>query len=211
MLHTFLTKHRQALIRRCVTSRVNGGEAPETAAAMKHGVPRFLDQLVDALKADVSQDHVASAMPPAPSASDAAIRRTAAQHGSELLRAGFSVEQVVHHYGDVCQAVTEMAIERGQTITNEEFKTLNRSLDYAIADAVGEFGRQRDIVVERGRQTSNVRLGVFAHEMRQLVNVAVLSFGALKTARIGVNGAVGSTLGRSLTGMQELIGRALQV
>ena len=37
----------------------------------------------------------------------------------------------------------------------------------------------------------------------------MLSFEALKTARIGVNGAVGDALGRSLMGMQDLIDRSL--
>jgi signal transduction histidine kinase len=209
MLHAFITTHRQEVIERCVTSMVNGGEAPDTAAAMEHGVPQFLDQLVDALKADGSRTHVRKTTPTPPTASDAAISHTAAQHGNELLRVGFSVEQVVHHYGDVCQAVTELAIERGQRITNEEFKTLNRSLDYAIADAVGEFGRQRDLVTERDRQTPNERLGALAHELRNLLNAAVLSFEAVKTAQIGVNGAVGTALGRSLMGMQALIDRSL--
>jgi len=57
----------------------------------------FVDQLADAL-AGVS--------------TSAAIANTAAQHGADLLRKGFTVSQVVHEYGDVCQAITELAIEK---------------------------------------------------------------------------------------------------
>jgi signal transduction histidine kinase len=209
MLHEFLTTHRQELIAICATKMFTGGEAPDVTAAMKHGVPQFLDQLVEALKSDASPEHDDRTAPASSAVSDSDIGRTAAQHGNELLRAGFSVEQVVHHYGDVCQAVTAMAIAHDEPISNDEFKTFNRSLDYAIADAVGEFERQRVLVTERDRPTPNERLGALAHELRNLLNAAVLSFQAVKTAQIGVNGAVGAALGRSLLGMRDLIDRSL--
>jgi hypothetical protein len=38
---------------------------------------------------------------------------SAVQHGRDLSFRGFTVEQVVHDYGDVCQSVTELAVERG--------------------------------------------------------------------------------------------------
>jgi hypothetical protein len=37
-----------------------------------------------------------------------AIASTAARHGAELLASGFDVKQVVHDYGDSCQAITEI-------------------------------------------------------------------------------------------------------
>ena len=43
--------------------------------------------------------------------------------------------------GDICQAVTELALEQHAPITTEEFHTLNRCLDTAIAEAVTEHGR----------------------------------------------------------------------
>jgi hypothetical protein len=39
------------------------------------------------------------------------ISVTATAHGKELLRKGCSVDQVVHDYGDLCQAITELAFE----------------------------------------------------------------------------------------------------
>jgi hypothetical protein len=54
------------------------------------------------------------------------------------------VDQVVHHYGDVCQAVTELAVRRGSSITTDEFRTLNRCLDEAIADAVTVFADESE-------------------------------------------------------------------
>ncbi|HTS82385.1 MAG TPA: hypothetical protein VMH40_17410 [Myxococcaceae bacterium] len=54
---------------------------------------------------------------------------------------GFTVAQVVHDDGNVCQAITELAIERNPLINAEDFHTLNRCLDTAIAEAVTEHAR----------------------------------------------------------------------
>jgi signal transduction histidine kinase len=69
-----------------------------------------------------------------------AIGSAAAKHGQELLGMGFTAAQVVHDYGDICQTITELAIERNARITAEDFHTLNRCLDTAIAEAVSEYG-----------------------------------------------------------------------
>jgi hypothetical protein len=36
---------------------------------------------------------------------------SAIQHGHDLLRQGFTVSQVVHDYGNVCHAITELTVE----------------------------------------------------------------------------------------------------
>ena len=54
---------------------------------------------------------------------------SAALHGRELLHKGYTIEQVVHDYRDLCQAVTDLAFEVGKSIETDEFRTLNRCLD----------------------------------------------------------------------------------
>src|SRR5687767_12236902 len=50
MLHEFLSANRAELIRRC-RSKVGGRSSPPvTPLELEHGVPRFLEQLVDALR-----------------------------------------------------------------------------------------------------------------------------------------------------------------
>jgi diguanylate cyclase (GGDEF)-like protein len=60
-------------------------------------------------------------------------------HGRDLLQEGFTIEQVIRDYGDVCQAVTNLAVETGAPISADEFRTFNRCLDDAIAAAVTEY------------------------------------------------------------------------
>jgi signal transduction histidine kinase len=99
----------------------------------------------------------------------------------ELLQHGFTVDQVVHDYGDLCQAITDLAFERGEPIGIDEFRTLNRCLDNAIAGAVTEFALQRDLLMTgRDAQALNERLGFLAHELRNLIQSATLAVAAIK-------------------------------
>lgn len=62
-------------------------------------------------------------------------------------------------------------------ISSNEFRTLNLCLDDAIAEAVTAYAKQRDRdISERGTE----RLGILAHEQRNLLNTAMLSFECIK-------------------------------
>ena len=192
-LHDFLTTHRDELLARC-RAKVASRPAPEATEAEIHGIPFFLDQLVAALlhyrKTTTGRE----------------IEASAAKHGGELLRRGLTVAQVVHDYGDLCQAVTELAAERNAPISTDDFRILNRCLDDAIAGAVTEYAFRRQLAADEGQAE---RLGSFAHELRNLLNAAILTYEVLKTGRAGVSGATGETHGRSLLRMKDLIDRTL--
>jgi hypothetical protein len=66
-------------------------------------------------------------------------------HGKALHAQGYAVGHVVHAYGDVCQAITELAGERDAPVTLDEFHTLDRLLNTAIAGAVSSYERERDL------------------------------------------------------------------
>jgi signal transduction histidine kinase len=197
MLHEFLTLHRDEILAR-TRAKVATRMAPRpTEAELEHGVPLFLDQLAETLRFEQATTTRATS---------AEMARGALRHGGELRRAGFTVGQVVHGYGDICQAVTELAIELDLPISADEFKTLNRCLDEAIAQAVTEFGRQRDqSASDRGTE----RLGFFAHELRNLLSNALLAFEVLKGGTVGVGGSTGKVLGRNLLALRDLIDRSL--
>src|SRR5690606_5128990 len=113
-------------------------------------------------------------------------------------------------YGDVCQAITELAVETDAPISTDDFRVLNRCLDDAIAGAVTEYGRERNqstLDSESGRASE--RLGYFAHELRNLINTSIVAFEVLKTGNVGVAGSTGAVLQRSLTGLRALVGRSL--
>jgi hypothetical protein len=138
------------------------------------------------------------------------IGATAALHGRELSLQGFTVEQVVHDYGDLCQAITDLAFEGGAQIEIDEFRTLNRCLDNGIADAVTEYAFQRNSLLGNNNERAlNERLGFLAHELRNHLHVATLAVIAIKSGSVGLTGATGAVLDRSLIGMRSLIDRSL--
>ncbi len=195
-LDSFIAAHRAEIIARCRAKVATRSLPVPTDAETEHGVPVFLDQLRSALRSG------ADANPE--------IGRSAVQHGHDLLAQGFSVSQVVHNYGDVCQSITELAVETNAPISTSDFGTLNRCLDDAIAGAVTEYGRERDqstldVAATRGSE----RLGFFAHELRNLVSTAIVSFGVLRTGNVGITGSTGSVLHRTLIGLRSLIDRSL--
>lgn len=191
MLQNFITENRERIIARCLAKVAARTASNVTPAELEHGVPFFLDQFTEILRAQTT--------------SSPAIRDTATRHGEEMLRLGFTVAQVVQGYGDICQSITDLALDQETPISTEDFHALNSCLDDAIANAVTEYGRHRD---ERVSAAETERLGIFAHELRNLLNSAMLSFEVLKTGSVGVGGASGAILGRSLSGLHALIDRA---
>jgi signal transduction histidine kinase len=213
MLHEFLTTHRADLIERC-RLKVTKRQAPTaTDAELTHGIPAFLDQLIKTLQVERTSEPLLSRRVSGPSGGGPAvseIRSTATLHGRELSLRGFTVEQVVHDYGDLCQAITDLAVERGEPIETDEFRTLNRCLDNGIADAVTEYAFQRNSLLENNEvKALNERLGFLAHELRNHLHIATLAVTAIKAGNAGITGATGSVLDRCLIGMHSLIDRSL--
>ncbi len=161
-----------------------------------HGVPVFLDQLSDALRLG--------------RVTNPEIGTSAIKHGRDLLLEGFTVAQVVHNYGDVCQAITDLAMELHAPISTADFRTLNRCLDDAIAEAVTEYGRERRQADMDGMSArESEQMGFFAHELRNLLNTALMAFDVLQTGGVGIAGSTGAVLRRSLLASRTLIVHSL--
>jgi signal transduction histidine kinase len=214
MLHEFLTAHRATLIERCrakvVARDAPSGTGPESA----HGISRFLGQLIKTLEVErTSQPDLSRKISGVSDGNPvlSEIGTTATLHGRDLMKRGFSVEQVVHDYGDLCQTITDLAVENNEPIAVEEFRTLNRCLDNGIADAVKEFGYQQKLAyLESGGQAQNERLGFLVHELRNFIGTATLAAAAIKTGEVASNGATAAVLDRSLSGMRNLIDHTVE-
>ncbi len=192
MLHEFLTANTQEIVARTRAKLVARTSGTPTEEALKNGVPLFLSQIIDRLR-DTTNDY-------------RAIGESATSHGAEMLVAGFSVSQVVHGYGDICQVVTQTADEKDAAITADEFHLFNRCLDDAISHAVTEYERRRDVAIaDEGTE----RLGTLAHELRNRLNAATLAYTVLQEGTVAIGGSTGAVLGRSLRGMRDLINNAL--
>jgi hypothetical protein len=213
MLYEFLRDHRGALIARCRFKVSHRASPAATETELRYGVPLMLDQLFDALVHEEGsptpqENSVYGYSPSTPDSVEAG--RTAALHGRELFKLGYTVDQVVHDYGDLCQAITELATELDAPVTVEEFHTFNRVLDNSIAKAVSEYVRlQHASNVEDAPRFLHDRLGSLADEQRVLLNTALKALDALKVGNIGLMGATGTVLEDSLLKLRDLIERGL--
>jgi hypothetical protein len=167
----------------------------------------LLEQLVETLREE--QDTPTRSAPTEATPAPTAIGRAAAVNGADLLRRGFSVDQVVHGYGDVCQCVTALAVEQNALISADEFRTLNRCLDNAIADAVTAFGAGRQTSTDRQVHDWQQRLDAFSAEHRRLIDIALHSLAAIQTGNIGTSGATGKLLAHALDELRSLTDRTL--
>jgi len=207
MLHEFISANREELIRRCKEKVAERFKPARVPPAIDHGVPLFLQQLVEMLRSEqlsaVGSGSVKSIL------SSSEIARAAAIHGADLLHQGFTIDQVVHEYGDVCQSVTELAVEVDAHISTDEFRTLNRCLDDAIADAVRSWGLSRQIVINDRAISLQARLDAFENEHRRLIDMALRAFAAIRTGNVGLTGSTGALLHHAITELQSLTELAL--
>jgi signal transduction histidine kinase len=214
MLSHFLDEHRAELITRCAAKVAKRPTRHASKEQLENGIPRFLEQLIQTLDAESDGDASAGVRISGPAGGDckgeSEIRVTAMAHGKTLLLLDYTFDQVVHDYGDLCQAVTDLAVERNAPFTIEEYRTLNRCLDNAIAAAVTEFSTQRDISIRlRHMSEGNQRLGYLMHELRNALSSGMLAAEAIRSGNLSASGATGSVLQRSHAAMARIINRAL--
>ncbi|MEO7338334.1 MAG: HAMP domain-containing sensor histidine kinase, partial [Caldimonas sp.] len=105
---------------------------------------------------------------------------------------------------------TDLAVERDAPFTVDDFRTLNRCLDNAIADAVTAFSVQHDLdMAQRSSSEASEQLGFLLHELRNFLQTATLALSALETGQLPIAGATGGVLRRSLVGLTSLVKHAL--
>lgn len=213
-MYRFLANNRDELIKRCAEKVAKRPARNATTEQLRNGIPMFLDQLTRTLEAEQDDGAAAGRKISGASGGDGAALSemgvSAAAHGMNLLKLGYTVDQVVHDYGDLCQAITDLAFERDAPFSVDEFRTLNRCLDNAIADAVTEFSFQRDAAIADQQSADlNERLGFLMHEVRNSLNAAGLAVDAIESGGLTMAGATGAVLKRSLAAMGKLVDRSL--
>jgi hypothetical protein len=211
MLHEFLTSNRTVLIDRCRVMVGSRSDPKATQAELVHGIPIFLDQLIETLTLEQSSEPQDKSLSVRNARGEVAsdVGTTAALHGRDLFLKGFTIEQVVRDYGDVCQAVTNLAVETGAPISVDEFRTFNRCLDNAIAGAVTEYAKHTPASNDPNLQTPNSQLGTLAQELRSHLHTAILAVTAMKAGNVGTGGATAAVLDQSLMAMRNLIDPSL--
>jgi signal transduction histidine kinase len=196
MLREFLLTHRDEILDRA-RARVSLRSGPlVTEPELTHGLPVFLDQLGDALRKATLREV----------ADHEEIHNSAGHHGDHLFHQGVSIAQVVNSYGDLCQVITGLAVERQAAIGAADFQTLNLCLDDATAGAVTAYASQSERAIS---DEGTERLGFLAHELRNALSSAMWAFASIKKGVVATGGSTGAMLERSHARLQSLIDRSL--
>jgi len=196
VLHDFIFEHRRELIERAGARALLRFAPRARCDELETGVSLFLTRLDGVLKHEAAQ--------PASDGTD--LGSGATWLGGDLLGQGLPIAHVVHDYGDIGLAITELAVELRVPLAPEDFSVLSLCLDDAIAQAVTEYTRQRDADTA-GAEVK--RRGFFAHELRNHLNTAALAFQVLKSGKVGSSGSTIEVLERSLQTLRTLVDRSV--
>ena len=216
MLEEFLEANRQELITRCRAKAAGRATPGATTAQSEFGIPQFLGQLIEAFRSERTPEARARQKAsghgkPSLALVPSDIQRTASLHGHELRRQGLTIDQVVHGYGDLCQALTELAIEKEAPISVDEFHTFNRCLDDAIADAVSSYVDDGEpSLPTAGVRAASAQRSSNAKQMDRLIESALQSFVAIQSGTVGTRGTTATLHETSLLGLRDLIRGASQ-
>jgi signal transduction histidine kinase len=193
-LKNFLVRNRDLILEMSWEKTKTLAALRDASDLLKSGLPLFYDELIDVLEQKTNAKAHEN------------ILLTAAEHGRELLRLGYTLSHVVHAYGAMCQAITECATTKNANITPGEFNILNGCLDIAIASAVSEFQFKSN---EASEAREIQHLGFLAHELRNALSSATVAHDMIKVGLVGTGGSTASVLSMNLSRMRHLIDRSL--
>lgn len=187
-----ITEHRPLVEQRSRELLLSRSVPKPSQAELDRGIPLLIDQLLEALRTrPVLDDEII----------DAADR-----YAGRLFALGFTVSEVVHGYGVLCEVVTSLGAERDVWFDVRDFEIFNRVLDVAIAGAVTEYDKRRaDAAGARELED----LGLPARELRNSLTAASMAFAMIRQGSVGVGGRTAEVVERSLRRMGYLLDRSL--
>ena len=191
-LHALISARRDEIVAR---TRVSAALRSSLSSDIESDetISRFLDQLSEALRG-------------APAWSKP-MENDARAHGGRLSGLGYTVSEVVHSYGDICQAVTQLAAEVDAPIASDDFGAFNHLLDEAIANALVEYEVQQEAAILRKGTEREISLSL---AFQDRLSIAIAASNALTMAAASTNGSMETLLDSSLLGLQILLERPLE-
>ena len=213
MLYQFLQDNQEEVLSLTQKKTLELAGNRPSSTQLELGLPLFFEQLLDVLlmerheyHADRLSGETLSLIESVGRSSESELSKTAEGHGVELLRLGYTLSHVVHAYGSICQAITELATIKNIKISPSEFHDLNRCLDIAIAGAVMGFANNHKRQ-EVSREVEH--LGFLAHELRNALTSVNIAFQLIKKGTVGTGGSTAQIMDRGLQRIEYLINRSL--
>ena len=194
------TKREDVMLR--WKEQVHGTLTPEAMPIVEliNHLPVFVDEILVALQVDAGVVSAGPSLEESP---------TAAGHGAQRLRLGFSLDSVVREYGALRDAMIAVARDAGAQVTFRELQVVFDCTIVGIAHAVSEYTHQRDAELLR---QANEHFAFIAHELRNPLSSSVMAFQLLKdSGQLQPEVRLVGALERGLQRTSELVDQTLQV
>ncbi len=94
------------------------------------------------------------------------------QHGLLRLNQGFDLEEVVLEYGVLRSCIHDLAEEHGVQLSLDAVRTINHTIDGAVALAVQAYAEEQTLLFQRRREE---HLAFVAHDLRTPLNAIALA------------------------------------
>jgi signal transduction histidine kinase len=196
-LSSLIAERRVEILERW-TERIRWEHADKelSRGELRDHLPLFFNEVLAALRADEAAEKAA--------ASNGAS--AAAEHGTQRLRVGFDLPEVIREYEILNECILEEVQAVGGSISIGQLRRVLRLVNAGRTEAVVAYGQRRDGEMTR---THSQHVAFVAHELRTPVMTALMALSQLRQhVRPEDQWAVGM-LNRSLTVLRELIDKVL--
>lgn len=193
MLYQFLAENREKILAKTRKKTDVVSEDKPISVESERGLPQFYDYLTGEL------ERAFKGLPKAAEKDEGPD--TTAKHGRELKRLGYTVSQLVQGYGALSLAITEATLAAKTEISAAESKTLNLTLDLAIAEAVTGFARRVE------NTDCAKKIGVLSHELRNALAAASIAHSMHKKSGGGTR--LDDLLEKNLARMRDILDRSV--
>jgi signal transduction histidine kinase len=196
MLHEFLSAHRNKIVERC--EAIYRESHPDLSSEeLLDTVPEFLDEIIKAERREAGLPE-ATTIP--------GETKLIEEHTRRRFERGFPIAALARDYGAISQAIGELALEESTYLDPASYRVLNECLDTALAQSIT---RYLALSVEHETQTMTEWLGFLAHELRNALSTAVLSYSFIRSGRVGPQSRTGEVLERSFNRLESLVAQTL--
>lgn len=196
MLHEFLTERRDEIIARC-EGRYRQRHPSWSREDLLSTIPRFIDEIIKAERREAGIPEQTKL----PGDTD-----EARVQGEQRFRKGLKIREVADDYGTISQVIGEIAMEHGVELDARSYKLLNQCLDSGVAQAISIYF---DLSMQRGNFETAESLGHIAHELRNALSSAVLSYNFIRTGQVGFDSKTARVLERSFNQLEALVAQML--
>jgi signal transduction histidine kinase len=161
------------------------------------GIHILVDEIINALKRPAGID-ASSTLP--------GKTEAAAKLGADRQQRAFPIGELALHIGSISDSVGELGARHAMKFSAHEYRVFNQCIDSITSTAVEQFSHQDHDTLEH---EAIERVGFLAHELRNSLGTARMSFALLRSGQVGLGSRTADIHERALTRLEQLVEQTL--